>query len=148
MLITSLIVTSLLSLAAPQHPGTDSTYADSIRGQLITTVTTSGNFVSFDKAHPDRFFLRDASDQMLMNVIRTAPETDLFLADHAKDDLKITYQVRVVSETVGSAERVNYVIKLRSLRTGDDVKDWPEKLQDSSRLERCEEELRRIHEIE
>lgn len=134
-------------LTLRQHPMADSTYTDSIRGQLITTVTTRGTFDGFDKHHADRFFLRDASDQMLLNLIMTAPETDLFVADHAKDDLKITYQTRELPTSGGETERVYYLTQLRSLRTGDDVKDWPEKLQNNSDLlSRDSEELRELRE--
>ncbi len=140
-----LLLTSLLFAAFLQQPVHDPTYADSIRGTLITTVTTRGNFVSFNKNHTDRLFLRDASDQMTMNLIMTEPETDLFLADHAKDDLKITYQVREVPKSGGGIERLNYATMLRSLRTGDDVRDWPKKLAaDSDLLTQDREQLRQL----
>ncbi|MFI5201319.1 MAG: hypothetical protein ACHQNE_02920 [Candidatus Kapaibacterium sp.] len=102
--------------------------ADSIQGRLIKTITTRGQFVRFDKNHPDRFFLRDATDQMVMNCVMTEPETDLFLAGHAKDDLKLTYQVRDVTIPGGKTEWLNYAMSIRSLTTGDDAHSWPQKL--------------------
>ncbi len=141
ILIPSLILASFWGVQ--QHS------TDTLPGQLVTTVTTQGTFVMFDKQHPDRFFFRDASDQMEMDVVLTQPEADLFLADHAKDDLKITYQTRDVPKPGGGTERLYFETMLRSLRTGDNLKDWPQKLAaDSSRLRRCQQELEDIRSVE
>jgi hypothetical protein len=125
------ILTSFLTLSLGIHPNNPS---DSLRGHLITTVTTRGQFVSFDKNHATRFFLRDASNQMVMNCIMTEPGTDLFLASHAKDDLKLTYQVREVTAVDGTTERLKYAMSIRSLRTGDDAREWAGKIANDSIL--------------
>jgi hypothetical protein len=136
------ILTSFLALSLGIHPNN---LSDSLRGHLITTVTTRGQFVSFDKNHATRFFLRDASNQMVMNCIMTEPGTDLFLASHAKDDLKLTYQVREVTAVDGTTERLKYAMSIRSLRTGDDAREWPKKLaEDSTLLTRAREQLKEI----
>lgn len=119
---------------------------DSVHGRLIKTITTRGQFVSFDKNHADRFFLRDASDQMVMNCVMTEPGTDLFLASHVKDDLKVTYQVRDVTVPGGKTEWLNYAMSIRSLKTGDDAKIWPKKMaSDSTLLQSCQEQLRQLN---
>lgn len=121
--------------------------SDTVHGRLIKTITTRGQFVSFDRNHPDRFFFRDASDQMEINIVATEPETDLFLADHAKDDFKITYQIRDATVPGGKTEWLNYATMLRSLKTGDNVEDWPSKLAaDSDLLERDREQLAKLRE--
>ncbi|HET6400176.1 MAG TPA: hypothetical protein VFH95_02160 [Candidatus Kapabacteria bacterium] len=138
--ISALILFFTLPLGVPQRVA-----SDSIPGRLIKQVTTRGQFVSFDKNHADRFFFRDASDEMEMNMVMTEPETDLFLADHSKDDLKITYQIRDLTQPGGKTEWLNYATSIRSLKTGDDAKIWPEKMaSDSMLLQSCQEQLRQL----
>lgn len=130
-------VTLLAAVLASSNKGIrrDSDFqGDSVQGRLIKTITTRGHFVSFDKNHPHRFFFRDASDEMVMNVVATEPETDLFLADHAKDDLKITYQVRDVTVPGGKTEWLNYAMSIRSLKTGEDACNWRAKMANDSDL--------------
>ena len=122
---------------------------DTVHGRLIKTITTRGQFVSFDKNRPDRFFLRDASDQMEMKCVMTEPGTDLFFASHAKDDLKVTYQVRDVTITGGKTEWLNFAMKIRSLKTGDDAQGWQQKMaSDTALLQSCQEQLRKLRSAE
>ncbi|HZK75417.1 MAG TPA: hypothetical protein VFD13_00790 [Candidatus Kapabacteria bacterium] len=146
LLIFTFIFATAFPTGVRQH-----TILDSIRGRLVKTITTRGQFVSFDKNHADRFFLqasptmRDASDQMVMNVVMTDTETDLFLANHAKEDLKVTYQVRDVTIPGGKTKWLNYAVSIRSLKTGDDAHGWPEKLaSDTTLLQSCREKLRQL----
>ncbi len=136
------LIVFALSANASAHVATDT-----LRGRLIKTITTRGQFVSFDKNHADRFFFRDASDEMVMNAVMTEPETDLFLANHAKDDLTMTYQVRDLTIPGGKTEWLNYAMSIRSLKTGDDAKSWPGKMaNDSSLLQSCQKQLRELRE--
>src|SRR5437868_12430596 len=64
---------------------------DSLLGRTVKTITTTGQFVSFDKDHPDRAFIADAMG-MSINLILSAPEMDCFLANHVKDNLSFTYE--------------------------------------------------------
>jgi hypothetical protein len=75
-----LIILVLTSSASAQ-------VTDSLPGRFIKRITTPAQFVSFDKKHSDRFFARDQSSGLLLKAIMTVPETDCFLANHAKDDL-------------------------------------------------------------
>jgi hypothetical protein len=134
------LIVLTLSTTASAHVS-----ADSIPGRLIKTITTRGQFVRFDKDHADRFFIRDASDQMVMNCVMTDTETDLFLADHAKDDLKLTYQVRDVTIPGGKMQWLNYAMSIRSLKTGADEHSWPQKLaNDSTLLQSSQTKLREL----
>jgi hypothetical protein len=107
-------------------------------------ITTRGQFVRFDKDHTDRFFFRDESSSMTLNMLLGASEMDCFLANHRKDDLQLTYTV-YDHETADSHERINYATRVSSLKSGDDTKNWSEKeSSDSTRLRDHHLELEKI----
>ena len=76
----------------------------------------------------------------------TVPEMDCFLANHAKEDLQITYEIREVNDTAKKkTEHVNYLIRIVSLKTGDDTNTWAEKeKKDPKLLAAHHEELRKV----
>ena len=111
----------LLAFTVQQH-SIDSVKMDSI-GRHLKTITTPAQFVSFDKNDQNRFFFRNMSDQMVTNALMGAPEMDCFLANHTKDDLKVTYAI-YTRENAGKEIRTNVVTRIVSLKTGDDTKTW------------------------
>jgi len=109
--------------------------ADSSLGQLFKRITTQGQFVRFDKDHSDRFFFKDQSSNMTVNVMLGASEMDCFLANHTHDDLRLEYNV-YDRTTVNGHERLNYATRIVSLKTGDDTKNWADKEQRDSSVAR------------
>jgi len=75
----------------------------------------------------------------------TVPEMDCFLANHAKDDLQYTYEVHEVDHPDGKVERLNYALRIVSLKSGDDTKTWAEKeAKDSAVMERHHNQLKKM----
>jgi hypothetical protein len=132
------IVLFLFSIPAHAHR------LDTIPGRLIKRIATPAQFVSFDKKHNDRFFARDQSSGLLLNAVMTVPETDCFLANHAKDDLQISYEIREVMDSTAKTERQNYALRIVSMKTGDDTRTWAAKeSQDSAMMRDHHEQLKR-----
>jgi hypothetical protein len=124
--------------------GTKAGASDTTLGRPVKVVTTPGQFVRFDKNHADRFFFLDQSVNMTLNMVLGAPEMDCFLANHPKDDLRLTYTV-YDRTTADGHERVNYATRIVSLKTGDDTKDWAEKeLRDSALVRTHHHELQKL----
>src|ERR1019366_3954540 len=86
MMMKQLLLLAILAFLARSNASAQSLNPDSLPGRLIKRITTPAQFVSFDKKHNDRFYVRDASDQRLLNEIMVVPEIDCFLANHTKDD--------------------------------------------------------------
>lgn len=136
----TIILFLLLHAAIPQ----EAMPADTTLGRLVKTITTDAEFVSFDKDHLDRVFLRDQSRGGIVTNFWLAPEMDCFLANHAKDGFRITYEIREGC-TASKQERVNIALRIVSLKTGDDTKTWAEKEQrDSTMMSRHHEQLQKI----
>ena len=132
-----LILFVLLRFAIPQQ----NTPADTTLSRLVKTVTTEAEFVSFDKDHGERAFLRDESRGGIVTNFLLAPEMDCFLANHAKDQLRITYEIRERENAV----KINNAIRIVSLKTGDDTKTWSEREQrDSTLMSRHHEQLVKV----
>ncbi len=118
---------------------------DTIPGRLIKKITIPAQFVSFDKKHSDRFYARDGSNGMLMNAIMVVPEMDCFLANHAKEDLQISYEIHEVADSNSKAERLNFAVRVVSLKTGDDTRTWAAKeAKDSTLMQMHHAQLKRI----
>ncbi len=136
----TLILFALLQFAIPQQNAP----ADTTLGRLVKTITTDAEFVSFDKDHLDRGFLRDQSRGGIVTNFWLAPEMDCFLSNHAKDGLRITYEIREGC-TASKQERVNIALRILSLKTGDDTKTWAEKeSRDSTLAARHHEQLVKV----
>jgi hypothetical protein len=147
MMIKRLLLLAVIAFLASSNAGAQSLKADSLPGRFIKRVTTPARFVSFDKKHNDRFFARDASDQMLLNEIMVVPEMDCFLANHAKDDLQISYEIHELTDSTAKTVRVNYATRIISLKTGDDSRTWAAKeASDSTIMQRHHEQLKRERE--
>jgi hypothetical protein len=117
-------------------------------GRKIKTIVASGQFSLFDKQHADRAFIKDG-DGMTMNVIYTAPEMDCFLANHAKDDLQITYEVHEIEHPDSKVERLNYALRFVSLKNGDDTRTWAIKESvDPDLIKRHHEQLKKVRQEE
>jgi len=149
---TTLILSILLLFRLALNPMPDSkrrmiahvAATDTMLGRKIKTITATGQFSLFDKHHTDRAFLKGA-DGMTMNIIYTVPEMDCFLANHAKDDLQYTYEVHEVEHPDSKVERLNYALRIVSLKTGDDTKTWAQKeAKDWLLMQRHHEQLKKI----
>ena len=118
--------------------------ADSMLGRKIKTISMCGSFSLFDKQHTERAFLKGA-DGMTMNIIFAAPEMDCFLANHAKDDLQYTYEVHEIEHSDSKVERLNYAMRIVSLKSGDDTRTWADKeTKDSALMQRHHEQLKKL----
>ncbi|MDP4198715.1 MAG: hypothetical protein Q8922_13845 [Bacteroidota bacterium] len=136
----TIVLFALLQFAIPQQI----TPADTSLGRLVKTITTDAEFVSFDKDHVDRAFIRDESHGGIAMNVLLAPEMDCFLANHAKDQLRITFEIRE-RENAGKTEKLNVALRIVSLKTGDDTKTWAEKeSQDSTLLGLHHEQLVKV----
>ena len=153
---TILILSCILLLRIGLNPTPESICAvvahtaatDSMVGRKIKTITMCGSFSLFDKQHPDRAFLKGA-DGMTLNIIFAAPEMDCFLANHSKDDLQYTYEVHEVEHPDSKAERLNYALRIVSIKNGDDTRTWVIKeANDSELLKRHHEQLKKVRQEE
>jgi len=121
--------------------------SDTTLGRLLKTWTTEGQFVGFAKSRSDEFQFRDASNGFTISVIFGAPEMDCFLANHAKDDLRLTYEIYDRQDSLGKTIRTSKATRIVSLKSGDDTKTWAAKEQaDSSLLLRHHEQLKKARE--
>jgi hypothetical protein len=120
------------------------TSADSMLGRKVKTITMCGTFSLFDKQHSDRAFLKGA-DGKTLHIIFAAPEMDCFLANHTKDDLQYTYEVHEIEHPGLKAERLNYALRIVSLKSGDDTRTWAQKeAKDSVLMQRHHEQLKEV----
>jgi hypothetical protein len=144
MMTKRLLLLAMFAFLASSNAGARSIRTDSLPGRLIKRVTTQAQFVSFDKKHNDRFFARDASDQMLLNEIMVVPEMDCFLANHTKDDLQISYEIHELTDSTAKTMRLNYATRIVSFKTGDDTRTWAAKeAKDSTIMQQHHEQLKR-----
>ncbi|SRR5579883_1012312 len=100
--------------------------SDSASGHLIKQITTPASFLAFSKDDSNRAYLKDESRFGMTTAVQILPEMDCFLANHAKDDLRVTYEIWE-RENNGKTERINKAIRLVSLKSGDDTKTWSTK---------------------
>ncbi len=116
--------------------------SDSSLGKLIKTVSSNGQFIQFDKDHADRCFLKDAYG-MSLNGLMGVKEMDCFLANHVKDELAFTYEIHEASAEAKG--RVNYLLRIVALKSGDDTRTWEKKESlDSAQRARHHEQLEKV----
>ncbi|GEM_PF-2208398 len=114
--------------------------------RLLKTVTTHAEFLRFDKKDSTQFFFRDKSDQMMLHAAMGAPEMACFLANHAKDELLVTYNIY---DAAGDRPRSYVATRIVSLKSGDDTRTWADReSKDSALAALHHEELLKLRERE
>jgi hypothetical protein len=106
---------------------------DTANSKLFKRITTEGEFVMFDKEHPDRAIIRDKSVGGIAANFVIGDEMDCFLANHQKDPLRISYEI-YQREADGKTITWNKATRIVSLKTGDDTKSWKGKESDDVKL--------------
>ena len=133
-LTSFLIAFSSATLSA--HP------VDSL-GKFVKKITTNAQFNLFDEGDSNIVILRCYGFNTKM--IYGAPEMRCFIANHTKDDLQATYEIYEKESPEGSTVRSSKLLRLVSLKSGDDTKTWLEKEQsDSTLAARHHEQLTKI----
>lgn len=137
------LVIPIFLLLLTSHVKAQTANTDNPLGKLVKTITNSAQFVLFDEADTNRVILKCLGFDVKM--IYGAPEMKCFVANHLKDDLRATYELYDRETADGSTIRSSKLIRLISLRSGDDSKTWLEKEQsDSTLAARHHEQLAKV----
>lgn len=115
---------ALLFFLNPNHVTIPS---DSTPGRLVGRTQLRGQFFSFDKNQETRFIFADASNNSRLLLTYGAPEMACFIANHDKEDLRLSYSTFERTDSSGATNRYYVADRIVSLKSGDDTISWLEK---------------------
>jgi hypothetical protein len=95
-------------------------------GTLISRTQMQAQFLAFDKADTNRFILKTQNGSS-MRLYCALPDLRCFLASHASQDLRVRYSTYEASAPSGDAQRTLVATEILSLKTGENLKDWPQR---------------------
>jgi hypothetical protein len=95
-------------------------------GTLISRTQMQAQFLAFDKVDTNRFIVKTQNGSS-MRFYCALPDFRCFLASHASQDLRVRYSTYEASTTSGDVVRTLVVTEVLSLKTGENLKDWPQR---------------------
>jgi len=110
------------------------------QGEVKSRIRTIGQVLAFDRTDTNAFFFK-TRDGFAIKIQMHAPELRCYLANHATQDLRLDYAV-YESEDSSGKHRTNIGQRLLSMKTGEELTDWPAKeSSDPDALERHHKKL-------